>query len=126
MSIDVEEAKEYVLANWERDEETHQDMSTDENTSVIKPQPLHCLENLSFQQQITSIEAVQNIAIQCAQEKAIFRFLSNAIHVLTMHVTTKRNGKDNLIHKKSQWLCLKNLIQFLNLGKIFDELIYKA
>ena len=34
--------------------------------------------------------------------------------------------KETLIHKKSQWLCLKNLIQFLNLGKIFDELIYKA
>ena len=68
MSVDIEEAKESVMTNWESNEGTHQDMCTDKNTSVIKPQPLHCLENLAFQQQITSIEALQNISIQCAQE----------------------------------------------------------
>ena len=49
MSVDVEEAKEYVLKNWERDEERHQDMCTDKTISLIMHQPLHCLENLSFQ-----------------------------------------------------------------------------
>ena len=68
-------------------------MCTDETTSVIKPETLHFLENLSLQQHITSIEALQNIAIQCAQEKAIFHFLSVAIHYLTMQLAAKRNMK---------------------------------
>ena len=101
MSVAVEEAKESVLTNWERDEGKHQDMCTNEKPSIIKPYPLHCLEKLSFQQQITSIDALQNIAIQCAQEHAIFEFLYNAIHYLIIQLAAKRNGKNNLIHKKS-------------------------
>ena len=65
MNVAVEEDQEFVLSNWERYEGAHQDMCTNKNNYVINPDPLYCLEKLSFQQQIPSRETLQNISVQC-------------------------------------------------------------